>query len=70
MKLEFSLQERRTVRRSLTERKALLIENAQDTTRHPVTRRAAALELRSIDSVLSKLSEPARREVGKSRSEA
>jgi hypothetical protein len=69
VKLELDHREKRAVRRSLADRKALLVENAQDTTRQPVTRRAASLELMSIDSVLSKLRVQARRGVSKSQSE-
>jgi hypothetical protein len=55
LKLELKDQERRAVARSLAERKALLIEEAGDTTQPPATRRSRLLELAAITSVLRKL---------------
>jgi hypothetical protein len=55
LKLELDDQERRAVGKSLAERKARLIEEAEDTTRSPVSRRSARLELCIIGSVLGKL---------------
>jgi hypothetical protein len=48
-------QERRAVGRSLVHRKALLIENPEDTTKPKAVRRSGMLELRAIASVLRKL---------------
>jgi hypothetical protein len=55
MKLELNDQERRTVGKSLGERKARLIENAEDTTRPLAARRSWSDELKAIASVLRKL---------------
>jgi hypothetical protein len=55
LKLELDDQERRAVGKSLAERKARLIEKAEDTTRSPVSRRSAMLELSVIGSILGKL---------------
>jgi hypothetical protein len=55
LKLELNDQERRAVGRSLTERKARLIENAGDTTLSRADQRAASAELSAISSVLKKL---------------
>jgi hypothetical protein len=54
-KLELDDQERRAVGKSLAERKARLIEDAEDTTRSPVAPRSAMLELSVIGSILGKL---------------
>jgi hypothetical protein len=45
LKLELDEQERRAVDRSLVNRKALLIENAEDTTKPKAVRRSGLLEL-------------------------
>jgi hypothetical protein len=55
LKLELDDQERRAVAKSLAERKARLIEEAEDTTQFLVARRSAMLELSAIVSVLRKL---------------
>ena len=55
MKLELDEQERRAVRKSLVDRKALLIETAGDMTKRKVVRRSGLLELKAIVSVLRKL---------------
>jgi hypothetical protein len=55
MKLELNEQERRAVGRSLVDRKALLIENAGDTTKPRAVRRSGLLELKAIASVVRKL---------------
>lgn len=55
MKLELDEQERRAVGRSLLDRKALLIENAEDTTKPRAVRRSGSLELKVIASVLRRL---------------
>jgi hypothetical protein len=55
LKLELDEQERRAVGRSLVDRKALLIENARDTTKPRAVRGSGLLELKAIVSVLRKL---------------
>jgi hypothetical protein len=55
LKLELDEQERRAVGRSLVDRKALLIENAGDTTKPQAVRRSGLLELKANASVLRKL---------------
>jgi hypothetical protein len=55
VKLDLDERERRAVSISLADRKARLIELAQDTTQHPAARRAGMLELEAIKSVLRKL---------------
>jgi hypothetical protein len=55
LKLDLEDEERRAVVSSLVERKARLIENIEDTTRHPGVRRSGSLELTVIASVLRKL---------------
>ena len=65
MKLELDERERRAVHRSLVDRKALLIENAEDTTKPKAVRGRGLLELRVIASVLRRLraaNEPRARE--------
>jgi hypothetical protein len=55
LKLELNDQERRAVSKSLAERKARLIEDAEDTTKPRAARRLGLLELEAIASVLRKL---------------
>jgi hypothetical protein len=55
LKIELNDQERRAVGRLLTERKALLIEITEDTTRPDSARRAGLFELLTIASVIGKL---------------
>jgi hypothetical protein len=55
VKLELDHRERRAVHRSLADRKTLLVEIVQDTTRSHNTRRAGMIEAETIDSVLRKL---------------
>ena len=47
-------QERRVVGRVLTERRALLIEIMEDTTRPDLARRAGSIELSAIELILAK----------------
>lgn len=58
LEVELNDQERRAVGRLLTERKALLIEITEDTTRSHPARRAGLIELRIIASVIGKLRRP------------
>ena len=55
LEIELKDQERRAIRRLLAERKALLIENPEDTTQPDAERRAALTELLVIVSILGKL---------------
>jgi hypothetical protein len=55
LELEIDDRERRAIGRSLVDRKALLIENAEDTTKPRAVRRSGLLELKAIASVLRKL---------------
>jgi hypothetical protein len=55
LKLELSDEERRAVGKSLVDRRARLIEDAEDTTRPLAARRSWLLELEAIASVLGKL---------------
>jgi hypothetical protein len=55
LKIQLNDQERRAVGRLLTERKALLIETAEDTTQPDAARHAALIELSVLESVLEKL---------------
>jgi hypothetical protein len=55
LKIELNDQERRTVGRLLTERKALLIEITEDTTQPDSARRAGLIELLTIASLIGKL---------------
>jgi hypothetical protein len=48
VKLELNDQERRAVNRSLAEREARLIENAEDTTHPRGTQRAASVDLSAM----------------------
>ena len=54
MKIELNGQERRVVGRVLTERKALLIETADDTTQPDTARHAGSIELSIIEPILRK----------------
>ena len=54
MKIELDGQERRTVRKSLAERRRRLIEHAEDTTQTRAAQRSALRELVTIKSVLEK----------------
>jgi hypothetical protein len=62
VKLELNDQERRAVDRSLTERRARLVEIVDDRTQHPATRRAGSREAEAVASVLRKLHAKQRRE--------
>ena len=66
MEVKLNDQERRVVGRVLTERKALLIETTEDTTRPDPARRAGVIELSTIESILGKCyaSEISRQPVG------
>ena len=55
MKIELDGQERRTVRKSLAERRRRLIEHAEDTTQTRAAQRSALRELVTIKSVLRKV---------------
>jgi hypothetical protein len=55
VKIELDNPERRTVTRSLVERRNWLIEIVEDTTRSPASRRIGLLELTLIASILRKL---------------
>jgi hypothetical protein len=55
LEIELNDQERRAVGRLLTERKALLIEIAEDTTQPDPARRAGLVELSVIESILGRL---------------
>ena len=55
MEVKLNDQERRVVRRLLTERKALLIETTEDTTQPDPARRTGLIELSVIESILGKL---------------
>jgi len=55
LKLELNDQELRAVGKSLVERKARLIENAEDTTQPRAAQRSGSFELEAIASVLRKL---------------
>jgi hypothetical protein len=55
LEVKLNDQERRAVGRLLTERKALLIETTEDTTRSDSARRAGSIELSVIESILGKL---------------
>ena len=54
MEVKFNDQERRLVGRLLTERRALLIETADDTTQPDAERRDASIELSVVESILGK----------------
>jgi hypothetical protein len=58
VKIELDDRERRAVEKSLSDRKARLVENIQDTTRHRNARRAGTIEAAAIASVLRKLRAP------------
>jgi uncharacterized membrane protein len=55
LKIELNDQERRAVRKLLTERKARLIEITEDTTQPDRARRAGLIELLTIASMIGKL---------------
>jgi hypothetical protein len=55
LKLELNDQQRRAVGKSLVERKARLIENAEDTAQPRAAQRSGSFELEAIASVLRKL---------------
>ena len=55
LKIELNDQERRSVRKLLSERKALLIETTEDTTQPDSARRAGSIELSVIEAILGKL---------------
>jgi hypothetical protein len=55
LEVKLNDQERRAVGRLLVERKALLIETTEDTTRPDHARRAGLMELSVIASILGKL---------------
>jgi hypothetical protein len=55
LELRLSDQERRTLGRLLTERKALLIEMTEDTTQPDWARRSGSIELSVLESILGKL---------------
>ena len=55
MELKLNDQERRVVGRLLTERRALLIEIAEDTTQSDRARRGGSIELSVIESLLGRL---------------
>jgi hypothetical protein len=55
LKLELDHREQQAVGKSLSERKARLVETLEDTTRHPNARRAGMIEAETIDAVLRKL---------------
>jgi hypothetical protein len=55
LKIELNNQERRALGRALVERRARLIESAEDTTQPRATQRVGLLELSAIASVLRKL---------------
>jgi hypothetical protein len=55
LKLDLDDEGRRAVVSDLVERKARLIDNIEDTARHPAARRSGSLELTAIASVLLKL---------------
>jgi hypothetical protein len=55
LELEIDDLERRTIERSLAERRSHLIETTEDTTRTPARRQAGLRELSTIASVLRKL---------------
>ena len=54
MEVTLNDQERRVVGRLLTERKALLIETTDDTTKPDAARHAGSIELSVIESILGK----------------
>jgi hypothetical protein len=56
LKIELDGQERRTVCKSLAERRSRLIEHAEDTTQTRVAQRSALRELVTIKSVRRKMS--------------
>lgn len=56
LKIELDGQERRTVCKSLVERRRRLIEHVEDTTQPRAERRSALRELVTIKSVLRKMS--------------
>jgi len=62
LELELNDQEGRALGRSLVERKARLIEKAEDTTQPPAARRSGSLELKAIASALRKLQSVDRRD--------
>jgi hypothetical protein len=55
LKLELDDQERRTVRKSLVERRARLAERTGDTTQSRAAQRSGLQELKAIELVLQKL---------------
>ena len=55
MQIQLNDQERRTVGKLLTERKAHLIEMTEDTTLRDSARRSRSIELSIIESMLGKL---------------
>ena len=55
MEIELNDQERRAVGRLLADRKALLIEIAEDTAQPDPARHAGLIELVTIDSVIRRL---------------
>jgi hypothetical protein len=61
LELEIDDHERRTIERSLAERRSRLIERAEDTTLTRVRRQASLRELSVIASALRKLRPPNRR---------
>jgi hypothetical protein len=60
LELEIDDLERRAIERSLAERRSLLIETTEDTTRTPARRQASLRELSAIASVLRKLRQRSR----------